>query len=554
MPAVASAWPRRRAAFWDEHAAGVRAYMQDVTDPLLAEIVERFLAGDAGRIRGPRYALLDILRAMASEMGTPGVPRPSPATSGLARRRSAAPKPVGSTLAAPASVVAPPVSSAMAAMGPDVRKGQLYAIKPILSRALAHMVGERPDQPLSWLYHFSQAGMVIEAAILIQREHRAKQRRSMLTGFGASFCGPGEFTAASARAALSPDGEGDEDASRSAEHRARSPHRSLAGAGHVVRVSGRSRHKWILHWADEFDYTGLPDRNRWSFQTNCNAWIHGPSHGEKQWYTADRHENASVGGGSLKITARREPWGDGGQYTSARLHTQGKLELTYGRVEVCAKLPPWQRGLWPAIWMLPARSEYGKWPASGEIDLVEAVGWHPSGTLHHSVHTGKFNHRSRTQSTAKSVLDEEAVGGFHTYGLEWTPDALLLFVDDSTHHIFRRRKGASPAEWPFDKPFFLLLNLAVGGNWGGKHGIDDSAFPATMEVRSVRVFKRVRAARTVGAVDTSSGGEEVAADLWPEEPQPNLASSASRGTSSPGGRIAPRGRADEAKGPLQKRR
>jgi beta-glucanase (GH16 family) len=298
----------------------------------------------------------------------------------------------------------------------------------------------------------------------------------------------------------------------------------FGGAARAVHVCGRSRHEWALQWADEFTHDGLPDPERWAFQTDCNRWIHSETHNELQWYTAGREANARVTDGVLRVRAVREPH-EGCSYTSARLHTRGKLEIKYGRVEVCAKLPPWRHGLWPAIWMLPAHSEFGSWPASGEIDLMEAVGWQPEGTIHHTLHTGAFNHRLKTQSTGKSRIDD-ASAAFHTYGLEWTPRALSLFVDDSIHHVFRKRRGASADEWPFDRPFFLLLNLAVGGNWGGKHGVDEGAFPASMDVRSVRVFKRVRAKRQSRASSLSSaishdggaaGGDDDESDLVPQQ-------------------------------------
>lgn len=222
----------------------------------------------------------------------------------------------------------------------------------------------------------------------------------------------------------------------------------------------------------------------------CPQWIHDAAHKELQWYTEGRPENARVHNGVLHITARAEQW-EGCQFTSARLHTRGLFEFKYGRVEVCARLPPWHRGLWPAIWMLPAHSAYGRWPDSGEIDLMEAVGWQPNGTVHASVHTAAFNHRQRTQSHGAYVVPD-ASEAFHTYGLEWSPRALTFFVDDHKYHAFRRVKEGGSAEWPFDQPCFLLLNLAIGGNWGGKEGVDESGLPATLEIRSVRVFKRVR--------------------------------------------------------------
>ncbi|KAK7237841.1 glycosyl hydrolase family 16 protein [Aureococcus anophagefferens] len=274
--------------------------------------------------------------------------------------------------------------------------------------------------------------------------------------------------------------------------------------------------RWKLVWHDDFDYDGPPDPRKWGFQTSCNRWIHDTDHAELQHYTSGRRENAWVEGGVLRVTARREPWGDHA-YTSARLHTKLKGDWLYGRIEVCARLPPARRGLWPALWLLPTDSKYGRWPRSGEIDLCENIGWQPAGTIHTSVHTAVHNHRERTHSHAATTV-ADAHDKFHVYSLVWRPTQLLLCIDGETVHSFERgeapvrrskespgdddassrasgdsgaTRGAEPecTDWPFDQRFFLLINLAVGGTWGGKHGVDDAALPASLEIAYVRVFQ-----------------------------------------------------------------
>lgn len=238
-----------------------------------------------------------------------------------------------------------------------------------------------------------------------------------------------------------------------------------------------------LVWADEFDYTGLPDTSKWSFDTEGNAW--GWGNNEAQFYTSSDPDNASVKDGQLFITALKEEM-NGHSYSSARLRTAKKGDWLYGRFEVRAKLPS-GRGMWPAIWLLPTDWEYGGWPQSGEIDLMENVGYAPD-TILSTVHTEAFNHVRGIQK-GDSIVISTCYTDFHVYRLDWEADSMAMFVDGQ--HVFTfRKEGSSFAAWPFDKRFHLLLNVAVGGNWGGKFGIDDSIFPRTMVVDYVRVYQR----------------------------------------------------------------
>jgi beta-glucanase (GH16 family) len=239
-------------------------------------------------------------------------------------------------------------------------------------------------------------------------------------------------------------------------------------------------------WADEFDGDGLPDPSKWSYETGGHGW----GNNELQFYTGSRPENARVQGGVLIVEVRREPH-EGKAYTSARLNS--RQGWTYGRIEARAKLPR-GRGTWPAIWMLPMRGSYGSggWPDNGEIDIMEHVGFDPE-VVHASVHTRAYNHVDRTQRTAR-VTVPGAQDEFHVYAVEWTAAEIRAFVDDRMYFTFRNERPDNPQadwrQWPFDRDFRILLNVAVGGNWGGQKGVDEAIWPQRMEIDYVRVFQR----------------------------------------------------------------
>jgi beta-glucanase (GH16 family) len=235
-------------------------------------------------------------------------------------------------------------------------------------------------------------------------------------------------------------------------------------------------------WSDEFDYTGLPEAGKWSYDVGGHGW----GNQELQSYTERRLDNARVQDGTLIIEARRENW-QGMEYTSARLVTKSKGDWTYGRFEISAKLPS-GRGTWPAIWMLPTQWTYGNggWPDNGEIDIMEHVGFDP-GWVHGSVHTRLYYSQIGTQKTAKiRIPDAQSV--FHVYALEWSAQKIEVYVDSTKYFTFTN-EGKGWQTWPFDKQFHLLLNIAVGGGWGGAQGVDPSIFPQRMEVDYVRVYK-----------------------------------------------------------------
>ena len=231
-------------------------------------------------------------------------------------------------------------------------------------------------------------------------------------------------------------------------------------------------------WQDEFDGQGRPDPARWGYDTGGKGW----GNNELQYYS-DRQANAFLADGLLTIVARRQKAG-GNAYTSARLVSRGKGDFLYGRIEFRARLPV-ARGAWAALWMLPTDNRYGSWPRSGEIDILEHVG-HDPGQVHVTVHTEAYNHKAGTQKGRQAAVADVAAR-FHRYRVDWTPDAIEGFIDDVPVFAFAN-EGSGPQAWPFDQRFHLLMNIAVGGDWGGAQGVDEAAFPAWMEVDYVRVY------------------------------------------------------------------
>ena len=254
-----------------------------------------------------------------------------------------------------------------------------------------------------------------------------------------------------------------------------------------------------MSWQDEFDGTSV-ESARWAFDigTGTQYGLTGWGNNELQYYT-NRSQNASVSNGTLKITALKENYG-GQSYTSARLKTQGLFSQAGGRFEIRAALPTGQ-GFWPAIWMMPASDTYGGWAASGEIDIMEARGQQPD-RVNGAIHYGG-TWPSNTWSESTRVLPAgQTISSFHTYALEWdtaaTP-AIRWYVDDvlyATKTLWWSSGAAYPA--PFDKPFYMLLNLAVGGNYVGSPNAS-TPFPATMQVDYVRVSTAAPPAITLAA-------------------------------------------------------
>ena len=235
---------------------------------------------------------------------------------------------------------------------------------------------------------------------------------------------------------------------------------------------------WELVWSDEFNGSGLPDSANWSFE---QGYVRN---NEAQYYTPKRLENARVEEGMLVLEARRDYW-EKQEITSASLHSYGKKSILYGRVEVRAKLPA-ANGTWPAIWLIGDNKYKGvKWPDNGEIDIMENVGFNPD-IIHTNIHTKAFNDVLKSN---RGVMVDKPWEKFHVYAMEWFEDRIDIFVDDTKYFTFYNEHKTF-AEWPFDVSHYLILNLAVGGAWGGKQGIDMAHFPYKYYIDYVRVYKQ----------------------------------------------------------------
>lgn len=245
-----------------------------------------------------------------------------------------------------------------------------------------------------------------------------------------------------------------------------------------------------LIWAEEFDGPSI-DADTWTFEIGNGhaAGIPGWGNAELQFYTSEPG-NARIDGGKLVITARQETRSDrtgAYRYTSARMHTKGKAHIRHGYIEVRAKLPEGQ-GIWPAVWMLGADIDRVGWPHSGEIDIIELVGNRP-GTVHGTVHGPK--------SAGKGVGGSHTLAGggryseaFHVFGLEWRPDGLTWSVDGEPYFFLSKNRMISqygPAEWVFDKEYYFVVNLAVGGLWPGAPD-ETTIFPQSLEIDYIRVY------------------------------------------------------------------
>lgn len=236
-------------------------------------------------------------------------------------------------------------------------------------------------------------------------------------------------------------------------------------------------------------FTGdVVDTEKWDYQNGDGSAFNNPGWGnnEKQYY---RSENARIEDNMLKIRAQVESY-EGYKYTSAKLVTKGKFSQTYGRFEARIRLTKALPGLWPAFWMMPANSEYGGWPRSGEIDIMEMKGRLPH-NVSSAVHYGGRTHRYRSEDY--TYPDGLTVTDFHLYTLDWTADSLTFSVDGDPYHVLTKdmwytETDQSSSTAPFDKDFFLILNLAVGGNFDGGRTPPDEDMPAEMEVDFVRVY------------------------------------------------------------------
>ena len=238
---------------------------------------------------------------------------------------------------------------------------------------------------------------------------------------------------------------------------------------------------YTLVWDDDFDNSEI-DLNKWNFEIGTGDW--GWGNNEAQYYTNDP-ENAYIEDGNLIIQAVHENYG-GMNYTSARLTTKNKGDWRYGKLEIRAKLPT-GIGTWPAIWMLPTDWVYGGWPESGEIDIMEHVGYNPN-WIHGTIHTDAYNHMDGTQLGGQIHIND-ASSNFHIYSIVWSDESIKWYVDDIQFYDFYNDQQDDFTTWPFNQDFHLILNLAIGGTWGGQQGIDDSAFPAQFKIDYVKIYE-----------------------------------------------------------------
>jgi beta-glucanase (GH16 family) len=234
---------------------------------------------------------------------------------------------------------------------------------------------------------------------------------------------------------------------------------------------------WILIWNDEFDEKAIDTQN-WTYDLGAGGW----GNGEAQYYTS-RPDNARLENGMLVIEARQEKFEDS-YYTSARLKTQGLQNFQYGRIEARLKVPS-GKGLWPAFWMLGSNFDGSNWPDCGEIDIMEYIGKEPDlifGTLHGPGYSGALG-ISAWNRQSYDIADD-----YHTYAIEWETDEIRWYYDDTQYHTVTR-EDVGEREWVFDQPFFIILNLAVGGQLPGPVGLD-TVFPAQYLVDYVRVYEK----------------------------------------------------------------
>jgi beta-glucanase (GH16 family) len=237
--------------------------------------------------------------------------------------------------------------------------------------------------------------------------------------------------------------------------------------------------KYQLVWQDEFDGTQI-DASSWGFDTGGEGW----GNNELEYYT-DRPENASVSGGNLVITARKEDY-NGRAYTSARMITKGKRSFLYGRADIRAKLPKGQ-GIWPALWMLGQNIDEVGWPKCGEIDIMELLG-HAPDTVYGTVHWGVSENELHSKGDRFVLQTGNFSDDFHVFSVLWEEDSLQILVDDYPYLTITKQEFAAN-EYPFDKPQYFLFNIAVGGDWPGSPDAS-TVFPQQMLVDYIRVFQK----------------------------------------------------------------
>jgi beta-glucanase (GH16 family) len=269
----------------------------------------------------------------------------------------------------------------------------------------------------------------------------------------------------------------------------------------ACRATGRDaspqagEYRWALVWSDEFNGPdgSRPDATKWKYEVGGNGW----GNHELEYYT-NRPKNSFVQGGKLVIQALKESFTGPDHmtrnYTSARMTTQGLFEQTYGRFEARLKIPRGQ-GIWPAFWLMG--NDFGKigWPACGEIDIMENIGEEPS-TIHGSMHGPGYSGDRGFTSVYKLPGGVHFFDDFHVFAIEWEPRTVRFFVDQELYATFTPSRLPAGMQWVFDHPFYILLNVAVGGDWPGPPD-STTLFPEAMLVDYVRVYKAQRVPRSL---------------------------------------------------------
>ena len=260
----------------------------------------------------------------------------------------------------------------------------------------------------------------------------------------------------------------------------------------LMLASAAQADQWKLVWADEFNYTGHPDPSKWDYEKGFVR------NNESQYYTTNRLENVRVENGMLVIEARKERFLNAGyspgakgrkgqryaEYTSASILTKGKMSWVYGRLEVRAKMPP-GAGTWPAIWTLGTNDDTVGWQRCGEIDVMEFLG-REGNAIHGTLHWQDAQRKPAQKG--ESFPLPTAASEFHVYAMEWTPKEIDLFVDGTKYSTVPLTTTDAGRDTPFRWPHYLIMNLAMGGDWGGPT-IDDAAGPWKFMIDYVRLYK-----------------------------------------------------------------
>lgn len=254
-----------------------------------------------------------------------------------------------------------------------------------------------------------------------------------------------------------------------------------------VMLLNDSSNKFTEVWMDDFS-SGSLDTSKWTIETgNGCPDLCGFGNNEAQYYSDDQ-SNVRIEEGMLVIEAHKTD-NPNRPYTSGKLVTKQKADWKYGKIEMKAKLPH-GKGTWPAFWMLPTLDRTMQWPLDGEIDIMEHVGYN-QGMIYGTIHTDKYNGLIGTQKS-DSLFISDAHTSFHVYGIEWSPSEISWFVDD-VKYLTLEKNNDDYSGWPFDEnQYHIILNLAVGGNWGGKKGIDDSIWPQQYVIDYVKYYKLER--------------------------------------------------------------